>query len=243
MVAPKEVLGKAYELTGPAMLAFPQVITAEAAPGIQGAKPRFSAWLVFDPKNPDYKALQSLARDVGSIKLSPPIEFCETPLTEMEAKNLKHRMQDNPGYTSPFYLGDRVIANAQAREYAKAVFEKREERDVGMKWLAGKVALVARSSEEWPPKLASHGVGTLSEDQRLSARSMFYTGALVGAGVYLRVYEAFGGGVSARLNYLYATGEGERVSTGNGGAIPFWAAQQHHVPLRQQLAEHLAEPF
>jgi hypothetical protein len=237
MVAPKEVLGKAYELTGPAMLAFPQVITAEAAPGIQGAKPRFSAWLVFDPQSPDLKALYKLAHEVGLLKLPPKFIFCKMPLTPEEEKNPEYKADDNPGRMSPFYLGDRVIANAEAKGKSAS----------GLQFLAGKVALVARSSEEWPPKLASRTTGTLSEDQRLSARSMFYTGALVGAGVYLRVYEAFGGGVSARLNYLYATGEGERVSTGNGSAVPAWANtyvnQNGQVigGLATALADHLAE--
>lgn len=219
---PYEKLGEQYEFTAPAQLYYARgLFEATAMPGVANAEEKYNAWFIIDRTSPDFQAIVALIRKVGGFKLKTPVKLCQEPLTKAEKDDMQLRYTSNPGYSHPLWSGDRVIANAQAA--GKSV--------ENLTHLAGKYILTGRSGKDYPPRLGGliNNVGRdFDGPMRDAQRAQFYNGVLVFPKVYLRVYEAFGGGVSCRVSSVFSTNEGERLAGGEGGtAIPSTWSPKH----------------
>jgi hypothetical protein len=228
---PTEKLGEQYEFTTPVQLYFAGgLYKPSVMPGVANALPKFNCWFIFDRNHPDYKPLGALLRKVAAFKLQD-VKFCMMPLSVAETANMQLRFTQNPGYSHPLLQGDRIIEAAAAK--GKSI-----EALTGA--VAGKMVLAGRSGEDYPPRLGGIVNGVPRDfdgPMRDAQRAQFYNGVLVYPKVYLRVYEAFGGGVSCRISSVFSTGEGERLAGGEGastiptGYKPHSGQQTNEDPL------------
>ena len=211
---PFEKLGEQYEFTSPAQLYFAGgLYKPSAMPGVANAEEKFNAWFIIGRDHPNFDPLVAMIRKVAAFKLTTT-KMAKMPLTKEEMTTPELRYTQNAGFNHPLLNGDRIIANATAAGKSGE----------NLAHLAGKYILAGRSGKDYPPRLGGllNGVprdfdGPLRDSQR----AQFYNGVIVFPKVYLRVYEAFGGGVSCRVSSVFSTGEGERLAGGEGStAIP-----------------------
>jgi hypothetical protein len=225
---------KAYITQEPARLLYGELFnpTPYEENGVVKGKPRFEAHLILDPL--DYAALLEMAVSVASTELSPPIDFAALPFTPQEKDDLRVRVTNNPGYSSPFQQGDRVIEARQAKVYAKALAARKTETEAAndakslgaylTPIIGGRVVMIARSGIEYPPLLGAlvNGIPVefKSKDLRPTSKVYFYNGVLCYPTVNLAAYKPFGGGVNAYLQGLFSVNTGDKLGGGIETSVP-----------------------
>lgn len=167
--------------------------------GQTSGEPRYSATLVLEPNSPDLVALKSLAGQCAKA------EWPSLPLGSLHF---------------PFENGDKVI------ERKKATLAKAGKTyDGKMDWIAGKATFKVGS--KLPVRLCmndAQGKPVDLEGASLAAsKSKFYPGVKVGVAVKFETYDLSetNRGVTAYLNMVFTTGEGERRGGGRDAAEVF----------------------
>lgn len=167
--------------------------------GQSSGEPRYSATIILEPNSPDLTAMKTLAAQVAKA---------EWPSLALSSLHF------------PFEAADRIIERKKAK-LAKAG----KTYDGKMDWIAGKAAFKAGS--KLPVRLscldAQGKPMNLDGASLAAAKSKFYPGVKVGLEVNFQTYDLSetNRGVTAYLNMVFTTGEGERRGGGKDAAEVF----------------------
>lgn len=217
--------GVVFHLTHPAILAFPNLVSARAfsAPGRKPGEPRFDSMFMFAPNHPDIPALNAALGQAALLEFPAGV-----PTTFADGSPMRFKW--------PFEDGAVRSAKSKAKNRDGSAFE-------------GKYILTAHTGADYPPGLTAviNGVAKdLFGDERAAlAGRYFYGGVEVIASFNFVPYPEGNGpaGVTAYIQVITSLNRGERnpkleAGQKSGSAVHAAAIQAHmgHISQVNPLA-------